>query len=172
MPMQEKVITLKSNIEVVLRELLPSDKSYLAEGMKKLSIETIQHRFFVAKKGFTDLELQRLTEYDHESHFAIAAISHPEQDEGLGVARFNIDEDDKRSAEFGLLIIDKMQGKGLGKTMLLALIEEAKSRGVTRLYGQLKSTNQAMINLSHSLEGVGVKLLQEGQGILNLQLLL
>ncbi len=171
MPINEEIIKLKNNAEVLIRELRPSDKEYLQEGMKTLSIETIQHRFFVAKKGFSESELVRLTEYDHNTHFAIAVLNHPEKTEGLGVGRFNIDSDDHQSAEFGIIIVDKLQGMGLGKIILNRLIQEAKNRGINRLYGQLKSTNQAMINLAHSLDGVQVKLLQEGQGILNLQLL-
>lgn len=166
----EKLITLKNGEQIYIRDLRPEDKTYLASGMSKLSHESIQHRFFVAKKGLSESELKTLTEFDEKKHVAIAAMDYPNLENGYAVARFNIDDNNSTSAEFAILIIDPMQGKGLGKIMLYELIEIAKSRDIRLLHGQLKSTNTAMIALAVGLVGVKSKIIPEGQGVLRLEL--
>lgn len=166
----EKLITLRNGEKIYIRDLRPEDKAHLINGMAKLSQESIQHRFFVAKKGLSDSELKTLTEFDDKNHVAIAAMDYPKYENGYAIARFNIDEKKRERAEFALLIIDPMQGKGLGKIMLYELIEIAKSRGINMLHGQLKSTNTAMLALAASLDGVKAKIIQEGQGVLRLEL--
>lgn len=171
--MQIELLTqLKDGTPIYLRDIRPEDKEKLSEGIKKLSRETIQHRFFVAKKGFSEDELRTLTEFDQNKHFALAAINYPEKDEGLAVARFNIDDNDSTRAEFAITVIDRMQGRGLGKLILSHLIVIAKEKGINQLYGQLKSTNTSMLALALRLDGVKAKISPEGQGILKLELTL
>ncbi|OIQ16156.1 MAG: hypothetical protein BM556_15975 [Bacteriovorax sp. MedPE-SWde] len=169
--MKEFLVTLKNSEQALIRKIKFSDKEFLAKGIKELSAESIQHRFFLAKKGFSDKELANLTEFDPRQHFAIGAISHPSLDHGLAIARFNIDHDNPKTAEFALLVIDAYHGQGLGKILLKELIKEAKSKGLTSLWGQMKSTNMKMMKLAQSIEDVTVKTSPEGQGIINIEIL-
>lgn len=166
----EKIVSLKNGEQIYIRDLRPNDKEHLAKGMSKLSIETIQHRFFVAKKGLSESELKTLTEFDDHNHIAICAMDYPQMQNGIAVARFNIDEKNPSAAEFAILVIDEMHGKGLGKILLYELIGIARGKNITTLYGQLKSTNTAMIALAVGLNGVKAKIIPEGQGVLKLEL--
>ena len=157
-------------MEYIISELNSEHKHFLKEGIKELSSETVQHRFFVAKKDFTDKELKRLTEYDKDTHCAIGAMSTEEPPRGIGVARFNQDHVGSKSAEFAIIIADKFQGQGFGHILLSSLIEEAKKRGITELYGQMKSTNDKMIGLVKKYGKYHMH--SEGNGIISLKIII
>lgn len=157
-------------IKFVIDEVNSDHKEFLREGIKELSSESVQHRFFLAKKFFTEKELDRLTQYDKESHYAIGAMTLDAPPQGIGIARFNQDNQDISKAEFAIIVADKFQGNGFGHILLEELIYEAKKRNITELYGQMKSTNTKMINLvkKHGKH----KTHPEGSGIISLQLLI
>ncbi len=158
------------DLEYIIAEVSSEHKEFLREGIKELSSESVQHRFFLAKKSFTEKELDRLTEYDKKSHYAVGAKTADNPPRGIGIARFNQNSDDLTKAEFAIIVADRFQGNGFGHILLEALIEEAKRRGISELYGQMKSTNTKMISLvkKHGTH----KMISEGNGIISLRLLI
>ncbi|MFP5492431.1 MAG: hypothetical protein ACLGG0_13080, partial [Bacteriovoracia bacterium] len=49
----------------------PEARHKISAGIALMSRETIRHRFFGIKNGFTDRELKYLTEIDGINHFAL-----------------------------------------------------------------------------------------------------
>jgi hypothetical protein len=62
---------LPDGTRVAIRPIEPGDKARLAEGLRRLSQETIRRRFLAAKPRFTSAELRYLTEIDGVDHIAL-----------------------------------------------------------------------------------------------------
>ncbi len=137
---------LKDGSKVRLRLLAPEDKPLLAAGFAKLSPKSRYARFLGPKTSLEDHELRYLTEIDQQDHFALGAI--PEEDEsyGLGIARF-IRLADGTSAEAAIVVSDEMQGRGLGRLLLLRLCAAAAERGIERFRCEVLGSNTAMTGL-------------------------
>jgi acetyltransferase len=65
-----------------------------------------------------------------------------------GIARYTRNPDGS-SAEFGLVVEDAWQGRGLGYQLLDALEECARSRGIATLIGYVLTENLGMARLMH-----------------------
>ena len=68
----------------------------------------------------------------------------------LGVARLAGDPEGE-TAEFALLVRSDHQRRGLGRTLMEALIAYAKAHGYRRMWGALAAENQRMLDLAASL---------------------
>ena len=66
-------IRLRNGDVVLLRPIRPDDKELLLGAFARLSGRSRYSRFLSPRKGFTDGELEFLTEVDGISHFAIGA---------------------------------------------------------------------------------------------------
>ena len=83
-------VRLRNGERVLLRPVTPDDKALLLEGFARLSGRSRYARFLSPRKGFTDSELEFLTEVDGVSHFAIAVakVNEDGSEEGVAIARF------------------------------------------------------------------------------------
>jgi acetyltransferase len=54
-------------------------------------------------------------------------------------------------AEFKLIVADSVQGKGLGKKMLVKLVQTAKHRNLESLFGVVLNENKALLKICESL---------------------
>ncbi|OUR95421.1 hypothetical protein A9Q84_16440 [Halobacteriovorax marinus] len=150
-----KEIIAKDGSTFFIRPITSEDKNLLIEGLDKLSEESKHHRFLGFKKAFTEKELKYLTELDGINQVGLALGFENEDSsvEGIGVARYHRLKDNYSRAEFAITLLDNMQGKGLGTQLMLELILNAKSNGVTHFEGLLETTNEQMIALVKKLEG-------------------
>ena len=64
----------------------------------------------------------------------------------MGVVRYLLNID-RESCEFAVAIADDWQGKHLGSTMMRAIIEAARVKGLRRTEGYVLSTNARMLGL-------------------------
>jgi GNAT superfamily N-acetyltransferase len=131
----------------------PQDREMFMRGFAELSPESRRKRFLGPKNSLTDSELDYLTVIDGDRHFAIS-ISATRIDSGeaapVGVGRFIRDADDPEIAEFALTIVDRWQGRGVGRLLLDRLIEAARERGITCFRGHVLRDNRAMLGLLES----------------------
>ncbi|WP_372652761.1 GNAT family N-acetyltransferase [Halobacteriovorax sp.] len=151
-------IKSKSGDPYILRPLTKDDKINLVEGLKKMSSESIYNRFHGFKKEFNEKELTSLTDLDGVNRFAFAIIQVKENNEleGVGIARYHRTPESDR-AEFAITLIDRVQGQGLAKVVILELIKVAKGHNIKFFDGTLENTNIKMINLIHKLDGFTTK---------------
>jgi acetyltransferase len=68
----------------------------------------------------------------------------------IGVARYAIDSSGE-ACEFAIVIADAWQRRGIGKRMLVKLIDVARKRGLKRMYGDTLATNEGMLRLLRRL---------------------
>lgn len=140
-------VTLSGGTRVRLRLLRPSDKAELSRGLSRLSRESQYRRFLAPKERLTDEELAYLTEVDGYDHVALAAglvDARGQEGEGVGVARFVRLPDEPSVAEPAVVVVDAMQGLGLGGILVRRLIEAARERGIERFRSEFLAENEAM----------------------------
>jgi len=137
-------VTLADGTVARLRLLRPDDKPLLVEGFAHLSPESRYRRFFTMKNELSPAELRYLTEVDGDRHFAIGAMRRDEGEKrhGVGVGRFVRTADGV--AEPAVVVIDEMQGKGLGRILFERLVLAARERGVHRFRTEVLATNTPM----------------------------
>ena len=86
-----------------------------------------------------------------EREFAlIATIAVSGAEREIGVARY-VKEPASDAAEFAIVLADDWQRRGLGRRLLMQLVDAAQQRGVRRLFGTTLSENTAMLALAQSL---------------------
>jgi acetyltransferase len=81
---------------------------------------------------------------------ALAATAMLERETLLGVARY-VQNKDNQSAEFAIVVADSWHGRGIGSRLLAKLIEAARKRGLTLLYGDILAMNRPMLALATKL---------------------
>jgi len=145
--------TLDDGSEVLLRPIRPDDKTLLLQGFQRLSPGSRYLRFLGSKSTLSEAELRYLTEVDGRDHFAIVAIGRDErgEPEGLGVARFVRLRDRPDAAEAAITVVDRAQGRGLGRLLFLRLAAAAWERGVRRFQGEVLESNTRMRALLNEL---------------------
>jgi GNAT superfamily N-acetyltransferase len=148
-------VTLRDGSRVAIRPIEPADKPILSAGFEALSFESRYRRFLGAKKRLTTSDLEYLTEVDHSDHEALLATE-PGSGEGVGVARYVRDPDDRGAAEAAVTVVDAWQGRGLGTELLHRLVLRAREEGVERFTAELFTDNRDMLDLFHATGEVTV----------------
>ncbi len=116
--------------------------------MRGLSEESRYFRFISTLTELTPKMLVRYTQIDYDRELAlVAAIGRPTQrdadgaDEAvIGVVRYLLNPD-RETCEFAIAIADDWQGKRLGSTLMRAIIEAARNKGLKRIEGFVLGSN-------------------------------
>jgi GNAT superfamily N-acetyltransferase len=143
-------VVLADGTTIRLRQIRPTDRAKLVEGLARLSPESQYLRFFTTKVKFTEAELRYLTEIDGHDHFAIAAaILEPDGTEGEGIAigRFVRLHDEPTVAEPAIVVVDAMQHRGIGRILMERLIDAAIERGIRHFRSEFLAINRPMKEL-------------------------
>jgi RimJ/RimL family protein N-acetyltransferase len=142
---------LSDGTRVRIRPVEPGDKPLLEAAMAQLSRESIRRRFLAAKPSLSSAELRYLTEVDGVDHIALVAV--PEDDPGriAAVARCVRLEPGATTAEFAIVVGDRLQGRRLGSTLARALAEAACAVGIRRFTATTLSDNVAVQRLMEAL---------------------
>ena len=130
-----KQIDLRNGEKLRLRLVRPDDKALLRQGFLNLSPGSRHKRFMGGKSAISDAELRYFTEVDQVDHFAIGAVlltGTKDEGRGIGIARFIRLHDDRECAEVAITVVDDMQGHGVGRHLLEALVEGAIERDIKR----------------------------------------
>lgn len=107
--------------------------------------------------GFTDAELDYLTECDGLDRIAIVAIGLDEageEAEGVGVARAYRDVRDPTQAEVAVVVIDAWQGAGVGRILLESLAHRSRETGIHLWTASVLAENAEAARLLESFGSV------------------
>src|SRR5258708_32273244 len=140
------LVQLRDGTRVELRPLQPRDRAVYLRGFEHLSDRSRYMRFFSPKNTLSESELRYFLDVDHHEHEAVAAID-VDTGEGIGVARFIRDPEDRDVAEVSVAVVDDHQGPGLGAVLLGAIARRAREEGVRRFRATVLADNTRMLAL-------------------------
>jgi len=139
---------LRDGTPVVIRFVRPDDKARLVTAFSKLEPETIYTRFFTVKKELTQAELDRLDAPDPEHRIGLVVTLGSGVDETIIAGASCVVLDTKgpvRSAEIAFTVEEDYQRQGLASKLLAAIVDIARSRGISQLEADVLAGNQAML---------------------------
>ena len=148
MPEQRKTVnevaSLRDGSQIRLRPIGPADQSRLQDLLHHMSLDDIRRRFFAPIHEFSPELSWHLSHPDPAREVAIVAVP-LDREELLGVARFAEEAD--RRAEYAIVVRTDMKGHGLGYLMLGRLLEQARTRGLAEIWGDVLRDNDAMLQM-------------------------
>ncbi len=142
----------------VLRPIRPEDADALQEFIRGLSERSRYMRFVSMMRELTPKMLTRYTYVDYHRELALVAttqIPNPAnrglpQEIIIGLAHY-LRNADGVGAEYALVISDQWQKRGLGSSLMQALILAARQQQLSYLEGVVLSSNRPMLHLMTSL---------------------
>jgi acetyltransferase len=153
--------TLTDGTEVFLKPVKPEDEPLVKEMLTSLSGKTLKERFFQVVNKITHEMLIKLCNIDYNREMTmVAEVRGNGQRRIIGVAGLMV-EADLKSGEFGVIIHDQYQGKGLGYKLIDVLIGIAQEKGVEEFYGIVLADNRKMLRVCQKL-GFTVRPYEEG----------
>jgi len=129
--------------DVEIRALRPDDKDDMLAAVGRTGTQSLQRRFFVVKRGFSENEIAFFMNIDFANHVALVALA----DEGgrkviIGGGRYIITEPGQ--AEIAFVVIDDYQGQGIGTLLMRHLAVIARKAGLKVLIADVLPENAAM----------------------------
>ncbi len=142
----------------VLRPIRPEDADALQEFIRGLSEKSRYMRFVSMMRELTPKMLTRYTYVDYHRELALVAttqVPNPAnrglpQEIIIGLAHY-LRNADGVGAEYALVISDEWQKRGLGTSLMHALIAAARQHQLAYLEGVVLSGNRPMLHLMTSL---------------------
>jgi RimJ/RimL family protein N-acetyltransferase len=137
---------LKDGSPVEIRALAPDDKTAMLAAIEQTSPQSLQRRFFVTKRGFSQKEIDFFINIDFDKHVALVA----EVDEDgksiiAGGGRYIVTAPGK--AEIAFVVIDAYQGQGIGTVLMRHLAVLARNAGLKELIAEVLPENTAMLKV-------------------------
>ncbi|MDY6940603.1 MAG: bifunctional acetate--CoA ligase family protein/GNAT family N-acetyltransferase [Cyanobacteriota bacterium] len=156
--------TMSDETPAIVRPIRPEDEPLVVKFHETLSEESVYFRYFHLMKLQARISHDRLTRIcfiDYDREIALVAETHdPQTDESeiLGICRLSRLAG-TREAEFGMLVNDRFQGRGVGTQLLRQLLEVARQEQLTLVRAEILSDNRAM---QHLCEKLGFQLARSG----------
>lgn len=154
---------------ILVRPLRPDDGARDRDLLAHVNKQDLRLRFFDSIKEFSPEFIARLTDLDYARAMAFVAIDEV-SDETLGVVRLHTDET-REAGEYAILLRSDLKGRGLGWALMQLIIEYARSKGMSRIYGQILQENSAMLKMCREL-GFKVTVNREDRGVHDVTLVL
>jgi GNAT superfamily N-acetyltransferase len=152
-------------IPMQIRQLHPADRNLVEAGFRGLSVASIRARFL----GLVKMSPRLFTwvdELDGRERIAVGA-SHAFSGAPLGIARCVRDPRDPTRADVAATVLDRWQGRGVGKALVAELAQRAAAEGVTTFDATVFADNRAARRLATSLGDACAK--STGRGVTSLE---
>lgn len=143
----------------VIRAIRPEDEPLWSEMISTLSPTTAEYRFFGFVKEVTKEMLVQYCHVDYDREIALVAVIKPKRKGAkqrmIGVTRLTLASADAKEGEFAVLVHDDYQRMGVGRRLTSAIVEVARERNMTGIWGDVMSDNPAMAPFA---EGLGFEI--------------
>jgi RimJ/RimL family protein N-acetyltransferase len=137
---------LRNDRPIAIRALRPDDRAEMLAAIGRTSMQSLQRRFFVPKKGFSEQEMAFFLNIDFESHVAIVAeVEEDERPVIAGGGRYIVVQPGQ--AEIAFVVVDAYQGQGIGTILMRHLAVLARNAGLKELVAEVLPENTAMLKL-------------------------
>jgi RimJ/RimL family protein N-acetyltransferase len=137
---------LRDGSAIEIRRLRPDDRDAMLAAIGRSSSQSLQRRFFVPKRKFSENEISFFMNIDFDSHVALVAqVEETGRPVIAGGGRYIVVQPGR--AELAFVVVDDYQGKGIGKTLLRHLIAIASEAGLRQLTAEVLPENAAMLKV-------------------------
>ena len=144
-------VTLRDGRAVHLREMRPADEAELLQAFGRMSDDARYMRFM---RSVREPNLERLRKalasFPEDGLGIVATVPAADGIDIVGSAIFVIGND-RSTCEFAINVGSAFGGVGLARTLMTALIESAKKRGLREMEGFVLAENQPMLRLASRL---------------------
>jgi RimJ/RimL family protein N-acetyltransferase len=134
---------LRDGREVEIRTLRPDDKEEMLTAIGRTGTQSLQRRFFVLKRNFSEKEIAFFVNVDFVNHVALIALA---EEDGhkvvIGGGRYVVTEPGR--AEIAFVVIDDYQGQGVATLLMRYLAIAARRAGLKELIAEVLPENAAM----------------------------
>jgi RimJ/RimL family protein N-acetyltransferase len=142
-------ITARNGRAVHIRAIVPADEEEILQAFDRLGTQSRYMRFMHSVREVNVQRLRTVLTGFPEKGLAIAAtVPAPDGIDIVGTATFIAAGPD---CEFAISVVDDWAGAGLGRTLMTALIEAARRRGLREMVGYVLAENEPMLRLARRL---------------------
>ena len=136
---------------ISIRPMRPEDLEIETEFVEGWSAETRYNRLFSAGSRTTPERFRQITRIDYARDMAlIATLMLEDREVQIGVARYVL-RDDNKTCEFALAVADAWQHRGIGRALMLNLMDAAAAAGIETMIGDILSSNAPMLQFMRAL---------------------
>lgn len=126
--------TLRDGTQVFIRPIRKEDAELERAFLEHLSSEFQRHRFLGVVMQPSPEVIKQLTDIDPRQETAFIALTHQHgKDVEVGVGRYYLNED-RKSCECTVAVSPEWQKRGVGQILAQHLIDDARARGLKRMY--------------------------------------
>jgi RimJ/RimL family protein N-acetyltransferase len=137
---------LRDASTIEIRALRPDDRDDMLAAVNRASVQSLQRRFFVPKRGFSDKEIAFFMNIDFISHVALVAqIDEDGRPVIAGGGRYIVTQPGR--AELAFVVVDAYQGKGIATALMRHLLAIARDAGLKELTAEVLPENAAMLKV-------------------------
>jgi RimJ/RimL family protein N-acetyltransferase len=134
---------LRDDRPVEIRALRPDDEAGMLAAIGRTGTESLQRRFFVPKRGFSEKEKAFFMNIDFINHVALVAVIDEDGRPAIvGGSRYVVTRPGE--AEVAFVVIDGYQGQGIGALLTRHLMGLARAAGLKELVADVLPENMAM----------------------------
>ncbi len=136
---------------ISIRPMRPEDLDIETEFVQAWSAETRYNRLFSAGSYTSPERLKEITRIDYARDMAlIATMMLEDREVQIGVAP-NLQRADNQTIEIAHSVADAWQHRGIGRALMLNLIDTATAAGIETMVGEVLSSNARMLHFMRSL---------------------
>ena len=143
-------ILLPGGETIAYRHIQPGDLEALQRFHSLLSERSVYQRFFGFMPLLSDRQAAFFTGAEGADRVALVALDPEQPGEIIGVVRIDRDPGTD-AAEYAAIVADRWQGHGVAFGLTQLIVEEAKARGINRLFALVLPENIQMLNFLRSL---------------------
>ncbi|MGY4330978.1 RimJ/RimL family protein N-acetyltransferase [Bradyrhizobium sp. LB7.2] len=137
---------LRDGSVVDIEALRRKDEADMLAALEQASAQSLQRRFFVMKRHFTEKERTFFMDIDFKNHVALVArVEEAGRKVMVGGCRYVVSEPGR--AEMAFMVVDAWQGRGVGSTLMRHLVNIAREAGLRELTAEVLSENTAMLKI-------------------------
>jgi ribosomal protein S18 acetylase RimI-like enzyme len=134
---------LRDGSQVDIRALRREDEADMLGAIERTSAQSLQRRFFVMKRHFSEKERAFFMDVDFKNHVAIVAVAEESGSKVIaGGGRYIVFEPGR--AEMAFVVVDAWQGRGIGSILMCHLARIANDAGLQELTAEVLPENTAM----------------------------
>jgi acetyltransferase len=148
-------VTLGDGTRALVRPIRPEDEPLLARFHNDLGEESVYMRYaslmtLEGRVAHDRLARKCFIDYDREMALVVEAEGASRESVLLGIGRLTR-LPGTNAAEFGLLVADRAQGKGIGTVLLERLVRYGRDEGMERIVADILARNRPMQRVAEKL---------------------